>query len=170
MRITPLDIQKHRFRKKAWGFDADEVRSFMQAVSEQFELVVRDNATYREEIARLKDQLRLHEERERVLKDTLITAQQAAKELRGNARRDAELIVKEAEINAEKMMDSVKNRVARLQAQIAELKAGRKLLRERLLSMWEQQHDLLAAWEEEDRRDNVSFLSAADKSKKEEAG
>jgi len=168
MRITPLDIQKHRFRKKAIGFDPEEVRTFMQAVSEQLELVVRDNAGYREEIARLKDQLRLHEERERVLKDTLITAQQAAKELRENARKDAELIVREAEINAEKMMDVVKGRVASLQSQIAELRAGRKLLRDRLLSMWDQQHDLIATWEEEDRRDNIAFLSRPED--KEEAG
>lgn len=167
MRITPLDIQKHRFRKKVLGLDPEEVRAFLHAVSEQFEQVVRDNAGYREEIARLKDQLRLHEERERVLKDTLVTAQQAAKELRENARKDADLIVREAEINAEKMMDAVKGRVASLQSQIAELKAGRKLLRDRLLAMWEQQHDLIATWEEEDKRDNVAFLSPPEK---EEAG
>lgn len=169
MRITPLDIQKHRFRKKAFGLDPEEVRTFLQAVSEQFELVVRDNASYREEIARLKDQLRQHQERERVLKDTLITAQQAAKELRENARKDAELIVKEAEVNSEKMMDQVKGRVAQLQAQIAELKSGRKLLRDRLLSMWEQQHDLLATWEEEDKRDNLTFMPPSE-SKEESAG
>lgn len=168
MRITPLDIQKHRFRKKAWGLDPEEVRTFLQAVSEQFELVVRDNADYREQIARLKDQLRLHEERERVLKDTLITAQQAAKDLRENARKDAELIVKEAELTAERMMDTIKSRVAALLAQMAELKAGRKLLRERLLSMWDQQHDLIAIWEEEDKRDNLEFLTPPEK--KEETG
>jgi cell division initiation protein len=158
MRITPLDIQKHRFRRKAIGLDGDEVRTFLQAVSEQFELVVRDNANYREEIANLREQLRLHEERERVLKDTLVTAQKAAVELRENARKDAEITVREAELKAERLMEVVKGRVAQLQAQISELKAVRKRVRERVASMWEEQRELLAAWAEEDKRDNLEIL------------
>ena len=158
MRITPLDIQKHRFRRKLFGLDSTEVRSFLQAVSEQFELVVRDNANYREEIANLREQLRLHEERERVLKDTLVTAQRVAEDMRENARKDAEITVRDGELKAEKLMEVVKGRVSHLQAQIAELKAVRKRIRERVAAMWEEQKDLLDAWAEEDKRDNLEIL------------
>ena len=33
MKITPLDIQKHVFRKAVRGFDAEEVRTFLFLVS-----------------------------------------------------------------------------------------------------------------------------------------
>ena len=49
MRITPLDIQKHRFRKKAWGYDSNEVHTFLLSFAEQYERVIRENNQHREQ-------------------------------------------------------------------------------------------------------------------------
>lgn len=159
MRITPLDIQKHRFRRRLFGVDPDEVKAFLAAVSEQFESVVRDNASYREQIANLKEALRLHEEREKVLKETLIAAQRAADETRENARKDASLIVEEAEIKAERMVDLTTRRISEMESQVTELRTARRRLRERLLVMWEEQKALVEGWLEEDERDKLEFMT-----------
>jgi len=159
MRITPLDIQKHRFRSKFLGKDPDEVKAFLSAVSEQFESVIRDNAGYREQIANLREAVRLHEERERVLKDTLLAAQKAADDLRENARRDADLIVREAETKAEKIIELATRRASEMEGNITELRAARRKLRERLQMMWDEQNALMETWLEQDESDKIEFLT-----------
>src|SRR5436190_23636706 len=100
MRMTPLDIQKHRFRSRLRGLDPDEVRAFLAAFAEQYEMVLRENGQLREQSALLREQVREHEDKERILKDTLLAAQSAAEQVRETARREGEVVVKEAELRA----------------------------------------------------------------------
>ena len=74
MRITPLDIQKHRFRTIFRGYDPSEVRSFLASFADAYEAVVRENNQFREQTALLREQVREHEDKERILKDTLLAA------------------------------------------------------------------------------------------------
>jgi cell division initiation protein len=160
MRITPLDIQKHRFRTTFRGYDANEVRAFLLSFAEQYEMVVRENAQLREQVAALREQVREHEDRERVLKDTLLAAQSAADQMRAAARRDAEVIVKEAEVKAEKMMDVARERIAWHEARLVELKTLRRDLVDQVESMLRRQGALLADWQEADAADNLKFMDS----------
>ena len=160
MRITPLDIQKHRFRTKLRGYDPAEVRAFLVSFAEQYEMVVRENNQQREQVALLREQVREHEDRERILKDTLLAAQTAANELRAQAHREAEIVVKEAEFKAEKMMEVARDRIGRYEGRLVELKALRRELVERVRGMLARQASLLADWEEAESSDNVKFLDA----------
>lgn len=160
MRITPLDIQKHRFRLKLRGYDPDEVRTFLLSFAEQYEMVVRENNQYREQVALLREQVREHEDRERVLKDTLIAAQAAADGLRAAGRREAEVVVKEAEFKAEKMMEVARERIGRYEGRLAELKTLKRDLVDGVRSMLQRQSSVLADWEEAEGSDNLKFLDA----------
>lgn len=161
MRITPLDIQKHRFRKTLRGFDAHEVRAFLTSFAEQYETVIRENQQQREEIALLREQVKENEERERILKQTLITAQQAAEDVREAARREAETEIKEAELKAERMMEVARERIGRHEGRLIELKTLKRELVERIEGMLRSQGALLADWRELDEDDNLKFLDAA---------
>jgi cell division initiation protein len=160
MRITPLDIQKHRFRTTFRGCDPDEVRAFLVSFAEQYEMVIRENNQQREQVALLREQVREHEDRERILKDTLLAAQAAANEVRAQAHREAEIAVKEAEFRAEKMMEVARDRIGRYEGRLIELKALRRELVERVRGMLARQASLLADWEEAEVADNVQFLDA----------
>ena len=160
MRITPLDIQKHRFRTKLRGYDPEEVRAFLVSFAEQYEMVVRENNQFREQVALLREQVREHEDRERILKDTLLTAQSAANDVRASARREAEILVKEAEFKAEKMMEVARDRIGRYEGRLLELKALRRELVEKVRSMLVKQSSVLADWEEAESSDNLEFLDA----------
>ena len=160
MRITPLDIQKHRFKTTFRGYDANEVRTFLVSFAEQYEMVVRENNQQREQVALLREQVREHEDRERILKDTLLAAQAAANELRAQAHREAEIVVKEAEFKAEKMMEVARDRIGRYEGRLIELKALRRELVERVRGMLARQASLLADWEDAENSDNVKFLDA----------
>ena len=160
MRITPLDIQKHRFRTKLRGCDPDEVRAFLVSLAEQYELVVRENNQLREQVALLREQVREHEDRERILKDTLLAAQAAAEQVRATAHREAEIVVKEAEFKAEKMMEVARERIGRHETRLLELKALRREHVEKVRGMLARQASLLADWEEAEKADNLKFLDA----------
>lgn len=102
MRLSPVDIRQQHFTVKMFrGFDPQEVDAFLDDVAEDYELLLRETAT-------LKEQLSSHEERsrgvadtERTLKDTLVTTQRLSDDLKENAKREAQLIVREAGLNAE---------------------------------------------------------------------
>lgn len=160
MRITPLDIQKHRFRMKVWGYDPAEVRAFLMSFAEQYEKVVRENHQHREQVALLREENKEHEDREEVLKKTLLSAQTAADEIRAAARREAEVIVKEAELRAEKMMDVARERIGRYEGRLVELKTLKRELLEHVRGMARRHQALLADWEEADQADNLKFLDA----------
>ena len=160
MRITPLDIQKHRFRTRLRGHDPEEVRAFLVSLAEQHEAVVRENSQLREQVALLREQVREHEDRERILKDTLLAAQAAAENLRASARREAEIVVKEAEFKAEKMMEVARDRIGRIEGRLLELKALRRDLVEKVRGMLARQGSVLADWEEAENADNLEFLDA----------
>jgi cell division initiation protein len=161
MRITPLDIQKHRFRKKLRGYDAREVQAFLTSFAEQYEMVIRENQQQREEIALLREQVKEHEERGRILKMTLVTAQQAAEDVREAARREAETHVKEAELKAERMMEVARERISSYEGRLIELKTLKRELVDRIEAMIRSQGALLADWRELDEPDNLKFLDAA---------
>jgi cell division initiation protein len=158
MRITPLDIQKHRFRTTFRGHDPAEVRAFLAAFAEQYEMVLRENAQLREQSALLREQVREHEDRERILKDTLLAAQAAAEQVREQARREGELVVKEAELRAERILDVARERIARHESRLVELKTLRRDLVHQVKGMLARQGGLLADWETEEGRDNLEFL------------
>ncbi len=158
MRISPLDIQKHRFRQVFRGIDPAEVRAFLASVAEQHEAIVRENGQLREQSAILRDQVREHEERERILKDTLLAAQAAADEVRAQARREAEIVIQEAELRAEKMMEVARERMGKYEGRMIELKSLKRELMETVRSMLSRQAALLTDWEEADASDNLKFL------------
>lgn len=158
MRISPLDIQKHRFRSVFRGLDPAEVRAFLVSVAEQHEAVVRENGQLREQASILREQVREHEERERILKDTLLAAQAAAEQVRAQARREAEILVQEAELRAEKMMEVARERIGKYEGRLVELKSLKRDLVETVRSMLSRQAALLSDWEETESSDNLKFL------------
>ena len=158
MRISPLDIQKHRFRQVFRGLDPAEVRSFLVSVAEQHEAVGRENAQLREHGSILREQVREHEERERILKDTLLAAQAAADQVRAQAHREADILIKEAELKADKMMEVARERIGKYEGRLIELKSLKRDLVEQVRSMLSRQNGLLSDWEETDASDNLKFL------------
>ena len=160
MRITPLDIQKHRFRTKFRGYDPDEVRTFLVSFAEQYEMVVRENNQLREQVALLREQVRENDDRERILKDTLVAAQMSARQIREAAQRESDILVKEAELKAEKMMEVSRERIGKYEGRLIELKTLRRELVEKVRGMLSRQTSLLADWEDAESGDNLKFLDA----------
>ena len=130
--LTPLEIQKQTFGKTMRGYDADEVRGYLHLVAEEIERLLKDVDRLSRENLLLRETMTEQSERERILKDTLLSAQKVSEELRFNARKEAEVIVKDAELLSERMIGQAMERIGDLERRIQELKILRKDARNKL--------------------------------------
>jgi cell division initiation protein len=130
--LTPLDIQKQTFARALKGFNTDEVRAYLQLIAEEIERLVRDADRLSRENAMLREDLDEHNARERILKDTLLSAQKVSEDVKANAHKEAELIVKDAELLSERLTAQAMSRLADLERTIQDLKMERKMARNKL--------------------------------------
>jgi cell division initiation protein len=119
--IKPLEIQNHTFRKAWKGFDQDEVRQFLFAVAEDFAGLLENNHKMAHELSALKDRLHDMESRDKILKDTLVSAQQIKAEIQENAHKEAELLLKEAQMQADSIYEEAREQVEHVRRQLTDL-------------------------------------------------
>jgi len=120
--ISPLDIRKHEFKKSLRGFDVDEVISFLDMISMEFENYVRENAMLKEKVHNFEDQLKRYRDIESTLQETLLSAQRAREDTLKNAKKQAEIIVREAEVKAVSIIEDGREELSRLRKAFTELK------------------------------------------------
>jgi cell division initiation protein len=132
MRITPLDIQQKQFPYKLRGFDDEEVYAFLELIREEMEDLLRENASLKENAIRLENQIKEHKDMETTLRETLVTAQQMVEEYKSNARKEAELLIKEAELRADAIVKDAQEKVIKIHEDIVDLKGIRRHFKEEL--------------------------------------
>ncbi len=132
MRITPLDIQNKQFRVKFRGFDVEEVGSFLELIREALEELLLENATLKDQLNRADEQLHDYRKMEDNLRETLLVAQQMVEEYKANARKEAELIKKEAELEADNIIREAQERVIKIHEDIVDLKGIRRHFKEEI--------------------------------------
>ena len=158
MPLTPLEIQKMRFNQRMRGFDPSEVESFLALLAEelttrlaQIEKLERENRYFRQ---RLEE----GEQREHQLQQTLLRAQKMSDEILANARREAELTVKEAEMTADKIVQQAIEQSTRIESKIAELRTARREVQLRFKNTLDLFQRILEA-EMDDERNTATVLT-----------
>ena len=149
MKITPLDIQQQQFKTRFRGFDVREVDAFLEQMSGVFERVLAENESLREDIRRLKLESQGYKEREETFKRAMLNSQKVLEQMKNNAQKSAELVVAEAEVKAEKILNRAQNRLAQLHEDIAELKRQRMQIEVQIRSIIESHAKLLEIGTEE---------------------
>lgn len=132
--ISPLDIQKQTFNATFRGYSVNEVRAYLHLLAEELEHLLKQSEKFSSENTLLREEVADYKDRERMLKDTLLSAQRVSEEMRNNAEKEAEIIVKEAELRAEKMIGQAMERAGEIERAIQDLKIERKALRNKLQS------------------------------------
>lgn len=127
MKLTPLDIQQQKFRVKWRGYDAQEVETFLEMVSEDVESLLREYNKLRAELQKYEAQLADYRENERSIQQTIITTQKVSDNLKRNAQRESELIISEAKVEAERVINDAKTRAEKMMTDsLIELEKMRK--------------------------------------------
>jgi cell division initiation protein len=151
--LTPLDIQKQQFQRSFRGYHVDEIRAYLHLVAEEVERLLKETERLTLENGALREEMSDYSERERILKDTLLSAQKVSEEMRLNARKEADMIVKDAEIRADRLMNHAMVRVGELERSIQDLKIERKAARNKLQSILETFQQLLLLDAEQEASD-----------------
>lgn len=157
MKITPLDIQQMVFKVRLRGYDRTDVDRFLQDVAQTVEGLNRENRALREKLAAADDQLAVLRKTESTLTHTLVSTQALADEVKQAAHRDADLIVKEAEVKAAELMGKASAELAALQRDLSDLRKQRLLALERLRSTLHTFERILEIEEGEESVDTQSL-------------
>ena len=126
MKVTPLDLRQQRFKTVMRGYDRGEVQSYLLEVADDYENALRDNDKMRQDVAKLDAVLGEHRGQERNLRNTLLSAQKMADEIKDHATQEAGLIVREAEGRADLLLQKGQARLDDVQREIDGLRMKRR--------------------------------------------
>jgi cell division initiation protein len=126
MKVTPLDLRQQKFKTVMRGYDRAEVESFLAETADDYEQALRDADRLRDELARAQSALDEHRESERNLRNTLLTAQRLADEIKANAEAEAKRLLREAEGRADLVQHKAQSRVEEVQREIDGLRLKRR--------------------------------------------
>ena len=135
MKITPLDIQQREFKGRLRGYDREEVQAFLRSVSQSVEEMFKENVVLKERADKLYQEVAELRKKEAGLNDLLVTTQAMTETLKETARKEADLILREAEMKAEDLLKSAHVDFRTLQRDILDLRKERMLALEKLRSM-----------------------------------
>jgi cell division initiation protein len=168
VKLTPLDIRHKEFRRAMRGYSDEEVDVFLDEVADEFERLFQENMELRERIERLVEQVRQHEALRETLQKTLVSAQQQSDEMRANARKEAELIIKDAELKGRDLLGESYTEKQRVQQSLTLLKQAEEDFRFKFRSLLEAHITLLAEDEASDERRRFrSLVSGVESESKE---
>lgn len=148
--LTPIDITQREFQRRFRGLDPVEVKTFLEGVAEELQRLLMENASKDEQIQKLEIRLHTYEQRENQLKEVLLAVQRMTDDIKEKSRKEADLILKDAEIKAEKLLERAHLSLAQLQGRIADLKRQKALFESRIRGAIKLHQDLLAAEVAED--------------------
>jgi cell division initiation protein len=143
MKVTPLDIQQQQFKTRFRGFDIREVDAFLEQMAETVESLQKENQNLGDEVRRLELEIQGYRKREETFKRALLNSQKVLDQMKDNARRSAELLIAEAEVKAEKILNKAHNRLSQLHEDITELKRQRTQIEVQISSIIEAHSRLL---------------------------
>lgn len=143
MENTPHDIQQKQFKVRFRGFDIHEVDNFLEQIADSFAALQIENERMHEEIRSLKLESYGYKEREETFRRAMLNSQKVLEQMKKNARKSAELVIAEAEVQAEKILNRAHSRLAQLHEDIAELKRQRIQIEVQIRSVIETHSKLL---------------------------
>lgn len=149
MDITPLDIQNRQFRVKFRGFDVKEVDSFLEQVAETLSAFSDKAQRLERALERSRSEVSAYRDREETFKRALVNSQTVMEQMKSNAKKSADLIVGDAEIKAEKLLQRAHKRLSQLHEDISELKRQRQQIESRIQSIIETHTKILETGKEE---------------------
>lgn len=167
MALSPLDIHNKEFAYGFRGYDKDEVNSFLDQIIKDYELTIREKTALKNKVSDLEERLGHFIEIEETLNKSIVIAQETADELKNNARNEAKLIIKEAEKNADRIVDEALSKSRKIAMETEELSRQAKVFRTRFKMLIDGQYEMLnnQDWDEfisTDPLDEVETLDAVE--------
>jgi cell division initiation protein len=144
VKITPLDIRQQQFKGKLFGgLDSEDVDAFLQTVAGEMEDLNRENTDLREQLRRVAADMDDMKQKEVTLRETMLAAQKITEEMKANSQKEANLLISEAELQAEKILADADRKLAELKNQIQELRREKLQFESALKSLLDTHYKLI---------------------------
>ena len=158
MRIGPLDLRQQRFKTALRGFDRTEVVAFLTEAAADYEHALREIDRLRQDLHHMESQLSEHRDRETNLRNTLLTAQRLADEVKTSAQNEAKMIVREAQGRGDLLLQKAQARLEEVERDIAELRLRRRGVEGTLESSIQSLYHALEFIREQDKPEDKVLL------------
>jgi DivIVA domain-containing protein len=153
--LTALDVRRYDFGSALRGYDRARVDQFRDQVAEELERLSRLTQELESKARSFHEQLRAFRDRDKALNEALVSAQQLRGEIREQAEREAQLILREARSEAEKATEQVRIDVRRAEEELTKLSRQRRVFVAQLRAVVNRQITELDVLEREDAEDNA---------------
>src|SRR5262245_66460335 len=100
MSITPVEVRHAQLSRAPLGYSRRATDNLLEAIAQSYEQTWWERADLRDEVERLQAELVRFRDMERLLRDTMMSAEKAAEDVRGQARREYDLLLQEARLKA----------------------------------------------------------------------
>jgi len=143
--ITPNDILQREFSQSFRGLKPEEVKDFLKLVASEVEELLRRNMFLEDKVKQLDEVVDEYRQMESTLKNTLISSQRIGQEIKEEAERKSNILIREAEIEAERIIQKSKQRKERLEEETFQLLNQHQRFRAEFVSVIESHGKMLKA-------------------------
>lgn len=159
MKITSMDINNKEFKRVMRGYSADEVDEFLEKVAEDYEIIYKENTTLKERLSVFQDKLDHYSKIENTIQSTLLLAQNAAEQAKASAQTEAELIVRNANDSAKRIIDKAHSDVLHINDEYERTKQEFAKFRSKFRNFMLSQMEMFQALEKDfDKNYNISTV------------
>ena len=151
MGITPLVVKQKEFTTRFRGFDVQEVDYFLEEIAKELESLNHTIQGVHGENHRLNLENQGYRKRENSMKNAMIQSQKVLDQMKENAKKSSQLIIANAEVEAEKILNRAHKRLSQLHSDIIELKRQRIQLEMQISGVLESHSKLLEMTKEENK-------------------
>jgi cell division initiation protein len=131
MKLTSMDIHHKEFRHSVRGYNPDEVDQFLDDVADEFDRLFKENIDLSERLDAATEKVRSYTDMEKTLHNTMLAAQQSAEEIQAKAHKEAELLLRDAEIKAKELIQGSLAEKQKTQSEFMRIKAAEDEFRKR---------------------------------------
>ena len=180
MGLTIDQINKQDFSTKMRGYNQDEVKAFIQEVSQTVQELTEKNNALQETVKADEEKLKYFTELKDSLNKSILVAQEAADKVKTNAKREADIMIREAQKQAtdivseaneksNQVIETSEEDTRKLTTETNDLKKQTRIFRQRLQVMLESQlevvksdeWDKLLATDSTDKYDEIQKILGA---------
>lgn len=141
-----MDIRNTDFKKGFRGYNEEDVDMFIDRVVADYEKLYKENNELKEKLNSINDRLESYSEMEKTLQSTLVVAQKTSEDIVANARKEAELIIREAEEKRKGIMAQANADIVDISKEIEELKKQLQIFKTRYKTFLEAELESLDAF------------------------
>ena len=145
--ITPSDIENKDFKRAKKGYDPDEVDEYLDLIIVDMEKLIKENRRLKEELTKANNQVNKHMNSESSVYETLNAAKQLMNDIAASAERRAEILLKNAELEADLITREAKENISRYTDEGNRLMSRVDILKERYRGMLKEELDRLESTE-----------------------